>query len=82
MYNALWLAVAGSGLDWTFSDRALEGGWDALLVRGVSLSVSVGGMLVTALLLGLVSETIGDKLDELKRGKAGVMESGHTLIIG
>lgn len=82
IYSAFWLAVAGSGLDWTFSDKALEGGWNALMVRGVSLMVSVGGMLVTALLLGLVSDAIGEKLDELKRGKAGVLESGHTLIIG
>ena len=74
--------MAGSGLDWTFSDRALESSWNALLVRGVSLMVSIGGMLVTALLLGLVSDAIGSKVDDLKKGKAGVLESDHTLIIG
>jgi cell shape-determining protein MreD len=75
-------AVAGSGLDWTFSDKAIDTTWSALLVRAVSLMVSVGGMLVTALLLGLVSDAIGEKVDELKKGKAAVLESNHTVIIG
>ena len=82
LYSAFWMAVAGSGLDWTFTDSAHEGTWGALAVRLVSLLVSVGGMLVTALLLGIISGTIGNKVDELKKGKAVVVESGHTLIIG
>ncbi len=44
--------------------------------------LQVGGMLVTALLLSLVSDAIGSKVDELRKGKAAVLESGHTLIIG
>ena len=58
------------------------GTWDALMVRGVSLMVSVGGMLITALLMSLVSDAIGSKLDELRKGKAAVLESEHTVIIG
>ena len=56
------MAVTGSGLDWTFTDSATEGTWKALAVRGVPLLVSVGGMLITALLLGIVSDTIGEKV--------------------
>ncbi len=82
MYSALWLALAGSGLDWTFNERAQEGTWDALVRRSVSLVVSIGGLLVTALLLSLVSDAIGNKVDELRKGKAAVLECGHTLIIG
>ena len=52
------------------------------MVRGVSLMVSVGGMLITALLMSLVSDAIGSKLDELRKGKAAVLESEHTVIIG
>ena len=51
-------------------------------VRGVSLIISIGGMLITALLLGIGSDTIGDKVDDLKKGKASVVECEHTLIIG
>ncbi len=42
-------AVASAGLDWTFSEA------DTVLVRCVTLTLSIGGMLVTALLLSLVS---------------------------
>lgn len=42
-------AVAIAGLDWTVVEA------DALPVRLVSLSISIGGMLFTALLLSLVS---------------------------
>lgn len=44
--------------------------------------ISVGGLLVTALLLGLVSDTIATFFDSLKKGKADVIERGHTLILG
>ncbi|KAJ1493267.1 hypothetical protein T484DRAFT_1769122, partial [Baffinella frigidus] len=30
----------------------------------------MGGMLVFALMIGIISESIGEKVDELKRGKA------------
>ncbi len=73
--------MAGSGLDWTFSERALDSTWAALIVRCVSLVVSVGGMLVTALLLSLVSNSISSKVDELRKGKAAVLECDHTLIL-
>ena len=48
----------------------------------MSLAVSIGGMLVTALLLGLVSDAIGEKVDDLKKGKSSVLETDHMLIIG
>ena len=39
--------------------------------------VSVGGMLVTALMLGIVSETISDKIEDLKKGTSDVLEDNH-----
>lgn len=45
-------AVAGAGFDWKFSEEAVNGGF---LMRVMSMVVSVGGMLITALLLGIVS---------------------------
>jgi hypothetical protein len=46
--NPLWPA----GLDWTFWDEEAA---DDLSVRFISLLISIGGMLITALLLGIVS---------------------------
>ena len=45
-------AVAGAGFDWKFSEEAVGGG---ILMRMMSMVVSIGGMLITALLLGIVS---------------------------
>ena len=45
-------AVAGAGFDWKFSEDAVFGGF---MMRFMSLGVSLGGMLITALLLGIVS---------------------------
>ena len=41
------------GIDWTFAGEAVEHG--GFLVRATAVSVSLGGMMVTALMLGLVS---------------------------
>ena len=53
-----------------------------LTARSVAFLTSLGGMLVTALLLGIVGEAISDKVDEMKKGKSKVIEEGHTLILG
>lgn len=41
------------GIDWTFAGEAVEYG--GFLVRATAVFVSLGGMLVTALMLGIVS---------------------------
>ncbi|MCO5549909.1 hypothetical protein L7F22_003384 [Adiantum nelumboides] len=50
--------------------------------RIVSVSISIGGMLIFALMLGLVSDAISEKVDSLRKGKSEVIETGHTLILG
>ena len=49
-------AIAGAGFDWKFSEVAVLGaGFSGFLIRSMSVVVSIGGMLITALLLGIVS---------------------------
>ena len=50
--------------------------------RIVGLLCTIGGMLVFALVIGLISDAISEKFDSLKRGKAKVIETDHTLILG
>ena len=50
--------------------------------RLLGFATTVAGMLVFALMIGVVSDYIGSKLDDLKKGKSKVIESGHTLILG
>jgi hypothetical protein len=42
---------------------------EGLLVRLVSFSITVGGMIIFALMIGIISDSIGDKVDDLKKGK-------------
>lgn len=74
--DALWLAwsyVADSG------NHADSVGFGP---RVVSVSISFGGMLIFALMVGLVSDAISEKVDSLRKGKSEVIESNHTLILG
>ena len=82
--DAVWEALAGVGIDWTFASEA-ENDWlsvSGLLTRIVAIITSLGGMFVTALLLGIVGDAIAEKVDDLKKGKSDVLENGHTLILG
>ncbi|KAL7517511.1 hypothetical protein ACHAWX_002430 [Stephanocyclus meneghinianus] len=75
--NAAWIAwtfVADPG---THAD-APEG----ILVRFVSFSITVGGMIIFALMIGIISDSIGEKVDDLKKGKSRIIESGHSVLLG
>jgi len=39
-------------------------------------------MLVFALMVGLVTESISEKVDSLRKGKSDVIERNHTLVLG
>ncbi|XP_010681890.2 probable ion channel SYM8 isoform X3 [Beta vulgaris subsp. vulgaris] len=74
--EALWLSwtfVADSG---NHADRVGVG------PRIVSVSISAGGMLIFAMMLGLISDAISEKVDSLRKGKSEVIESNHVLILG
>ncbi|XP_020524454.1 ion channel POLLUX isoform X2 [Amborella trichopoda] len=74
--EALWLS-------WTF---VADSGNHAEMVgtgpRIVSVSISAGGMLIFAMMLGLVSDAISEKVDSLRKGKSEVIERNHILILG
>ncbi|KAG0470533.1 hypothetical protein HPP92_017233 [Vanilla planifolia] len=74
--EALWLS-------WTF---VADSGNHAEMVgkgpRIVSVSISSGGMLIFAMMLGLVSDAISEKVDSWRKGKSEVIEKNHILILG
>lgn len=82
-------AVSGSGflealwLSWTFvADSGNHADQVGLGPRIVSVSISSGGMLVFATMLGLVSDAISEKVDSWRKGKSEVIEINHILILG
>eukprot|EP01062_Namystynia_karyoxenos_P058150 TRINITY_DN4956_c0_g2_i2.p1 TRINITY_DN4956_c0_g2~~TRINITY_DN4956_c0_g2_i2.p1 ORF type:complete len:943 (+),score=297.45 TRINITY_DN4956_c0_g2_i2:113-2830(+) len=68
-----WAYIADSGVH---ADEHETG------ARAVALCLTIGGMLVFALVIGLISDGISTKFDELKAGRAKVIETDHTLILG
>ncbi|KAK8631351.1 hypothetical protein V6N13_080105 [Hibiscus sabdariffa] len=74
--DCLWLS-------WTFvADSGNHANSEGMGPRLVSVSISFGGMLIFAMMLGLVSDAISEKLDSLRKGRSEVVEQNHTLILG
>ena len=66
-----FLAVAaGVGIDWTFTSSNDAGGanMSTVMVRLVAVVVSVGGLAITALMLGLVSGALAFSCDKCLDG--------------
>ena len=56
LYAAFWEALDGLGLGWSFAEGAADRhSWTGLMMRLLALGISIGGTLITALLLGLTS---------------------------
>lgn len=56
-----------------------DGHWD---FRIFMLIVTLIGIVVLSILIGLISNGIMDKLDQLRKGRSFVMEEDHVLILG
>lgn len=85
--GAIGLAIVnqndGIWIAWTYvADPGTHADAEGTLNRLVSFVITIGGMVIFALMIGIISETISDKVDDLKQGKSRVMESNHTLILG
>lgn len=76
--EAIWETLALVGVDGTFSSATEH----SSLARFVAVASALGGIFITALLLGIVSNAVGDYVDDLKKGKSDVLEKNHTLVLG
>eukprot|EP00850_Spirogloea_muscicola_P018334 SM000167S02947 [mRNA] locus=s167:54297:65845:- [translate_table: standard] len=67
---------------WTFvADAGTHAGEDTVPKRVVAVPLTLAGMLFFALLVGLMSDAVSGKVDELQKGASLVIESDHTLVI-
>ena len=53
--------------------------WQFLVVM---LVVTLGSLLMVSILIGTLTSGISAKLEDLRKGRSKVLESGHTLILG
>ncbi|XP_062075836.1 ion channel POLLUX-like [Humulus lupulus] len=72
--EALWIS-------WTFV-ADFRNHANTIGPRVVFVSISSGGMLIFAMILGLVSNAISEKVDSLRKWKSEVIERNHILILG
>jgi len=76
LFEAVWITLTRS------LDPGTFGADVGFRFRSATLVVTLIGLLVLATLIGLVSNAIDRKIDDLRRGRSLVLEHGHTLILG
>jgi voltage-gated potassium channel Kch len=77
-----FLDLAWMGLMRTLDSGTMggdTGSWPFLLAM---LGVTLGGIFVISTLIGVLTSGIEGKLDELRKGRSFVVETGHTVILG
>ena len=79
-------APAVSDIFWGSLMRTLDPGTmgadEGWLFRILMLVVTVGGLIIVASLIGIVSGAFDAKVEELRKGRSRVLETDHTLILG
>ncbi len=74
------MRLTGVGIDWTFASYEDVGSTmlAGFLARSVAMLIALGGLCVTALMLGIVSEQISHMIEDLKKGRS---EVGGQLVL-
>jgi voltage-gated potassium channel Kch len=63
-------------------DPGTMGGDTGWPFRILMLIVTIGGLIIVASLIGIVSGAFDSKVEELRKGRSRVLETDHTLILG
>ncbi len=75
-WEALWQSLMRSVDPGTVAED--EGWW----FRIVGLLITIGGIFILSTLIGVLTSGLENKLDDLRKGRTEVLETGHTLILG
>jgi voltage-gated potassium channel Kch len=63
-------------------DPGTMGGDQGWLFRLLMLIITIGGLIIVASLIGIISGAFDSKVEELRKGRSKVLERDHTLILG
>ncbi|MFZ2963301.1 MAG: hypothetical protein WA006_01290 [Rhodoglobus sp.] len=63
-------------------DPGTMGGDTGWGFRILMLVITIGGLIIVASLIGIISGAFDAKVEELRKGRSKVLESDHTLILG
>ncbi len=95
--TAVVSVAAGFEFGGSNDDSFVENVWQAMLrtvdagsfaadtawpTRALALLTTLGGIFLAGSLIGLIANAVDQKVDDLRKGRSAVVESGHTLILG
>lgn len=63
-------------------DPGTMGGDTGWAFRVLMLVITIGGLIIVASLIGIISGAFDSKVEELRKGRSKVLETDHTLILG
>ena len=75
-FEASWLSLMRT------LDAGTMGGDVGWGFRIVMFGVTLGGVFIISTLIGVLTTGIETKVEELRKGRSKVIESGHTVILG
>jgi voltage-gated potassium channel Kch len=76
-FDFVWM-----GLMRTLDSGTMGGDAGSATFLGAMLIVTLGGIFVISALIGIINTGIQNRLDDLRKGRSRVIESGHTVILG
>lgn len=63
-------------------DAGNVGGDNGWLFRMVGLLITIGGIFIMSALIGTITAGLESQLEQLRKGRSKVIESGHTILLG
>lgn len=66
----------------TLDPGTMGGDTGSIGFLGAMLAATLGGIFVISALIGIINSGIQGRLEELRKGRSRVIESGHTVILG
>ena len=63
-------------------DPGTMGGDEGWMFRILMLIITIGGLIIVASLIGIISGAFDSKVEELRKGRSRVLENDHTVILG
>jgi voltage-gated potassium channel Kch len=63
-------------------DPGTMGGDEGWPFRILMLVITIGGLIIVASLIGIISGAFDSKVEDLRKGRSKVLETDHTLILG
>ncbi|MEE8716978.1 MAG: hypothetical protein SOI26_10765 [Coriobacteriales bacterium] len=80
--DSSFLSNIWASLNHTLDAGTLAGDTGSVAFIALMAVVTVFGLFVTSMLIGIISNGISDKIESLRKGRSVVIEGGHTIILG